>query len=225
MTEREWRRGDKLDYKVTWLRHSHYSHSPESAYRKLRLFACGCCRRVWTQLSQRNRSAVELAERFVDGQALARELKARQRILQGNAHAVRAVHHVCATNQELVTAVKLVTDYARLVAAKAALKPGQTDLNPGCWVEEPYQAGLLREIVGNPFRPVALDPVWLRWNDATVSAWPQRIYDERRFADLPILADALEEAGCTNADILDHCRGPGPHVRGCWVVDLVLGKE
>jgi hypothetical protein len=53
----------------------------------------------------------------------------------------------------------------------------------------------------------------------------QVIYDERRFADLPILADALEEAGCTNTDILDHCRLPGEHVRGCWVVDLILRKE
>jgi hypothetical protein len=53
----------------------------------------------------------------------------------------------------------------------------------------------------------------------------QVIYDERRFTDLPILADALEEAGCTNSDVLDHCRGPGPHVRGCWVVDLLLDKS
>jgi hypothetical protein len=53
----------------------------------------------------------------------------------------------------------------------------------------------------------------------------QVIYDERKFEDLPFLADALEEAGCDNADILNHCRGPGPHVRGCWVVDLLLGKE
>ena len=70
-----------------------------------------------------------------------------------------------------------------------------------------------------------VDQCWLRWNDATVVRLAQRIYYERRFADLPILADALEEAGCTNADILDHCRRPGPHVRGCWVVDLVLGKD
>ena len=53
----------------------------------------------------------------------------------------------------------------------------------------------------------------------------QAIYEERRFGDLPVLADALEEAGCTDADILSHCRGPGPHVRGCWVVDLLLGKQ
>jgi hypothetical protein len=87
-----------------------------------------------------------------------------------------------------------------------------------------YQCSLLRDIFGNPFRPVAIDPAWLKWNDATIPRQAQAIYDERRFADLPILADALEEAGCTNADILEHCRGPGPHVRGCWVVDAMLGK-
>jgi hypothetical protein len=51
------------------------------------------------------------------------------------------------------------------------------------------------------------------------------IYADSAFDRLPVLADALEEAGCTISDILDHCRGPGPHVRGCWVVDLLLGKE
>jgi hypothetical protein len=83
---------------------------------------------------------------------------------------------------------------------------------------------LVRDIFGNPFRPVSVDPAWLRWNDGTAVAIARRVYDERRFEDLPILADALEEAGCTSGDILEHCRGPGPHVRGCWVVDLLLGK-
>jgi hypothetical protein len=70
-----------------------------------------------------------------------------------------------------------------------------------------------------------INPIWLRWNDGTVVKLAQSIYDERRFTDLPILADALEDAGCADADILAHCRGPGPHVRGCWVVDLLLGKS
>jgi hypothetical protein len=60
---------------------------------------------------------------------------------------------------------------------------------------------------------------------APSSTSPSPIYDDRRFQDLPILVDALEEAGCANVDILGHCRGPGPHARGCWVVDLILGKE
>ena len=83
----------------------------------------------------------------------------------------------------------------------------------------------LRDIFGNPFRPASLDPAWLRWNDAAIPRIAQATHDDRRFQDLPILADALEEAGCTSGDILEHCRGPGPHVRGCWVVDLLLGKQ
>src|SRR5262249_58533154 len=73
------------------------------------------------------------------------------------------------------------------------------------------EATLLRCIFGNPFRPVAIDPSWLRWHDGAAVHMAQAIYDERRFPDLPILADALEEAGCTDADVLGHCRGPGEH--------------
>ncbi len=83
-------------------------------------------------------------------------------------------------------------------------------------------ARLVRDIFGNPFRPVAVDPSWLT---STVTSLATSIYAERAFDRMPILADALEEAGCDHADILTHCRGDGPHVRGCWVVDLLLGKE
>src|SRR5205823_12081645 len=84
------------------------------------------------------------------------------------------------------------------------------------------QSDLLRDIFGNPFRPVAFSPSWR--TDTAVSL-ARRMYESCEFSAMPILADALQDAGCDNADILDHCRGPGPHVRGCWVVDLVLGKE
>jgi hypothetical protein len=83
---------------------------------------------------------------------------------------------------------------------------------------------LLRDLFGNPFRPVVIAPSWLKWNSATVPKLARAIHDDRDFDRLPILADALEDAGCDNTDILTHCRGPGPHVRGCWVVDLILGK-
>jgi hypothetical protein len=88
-------------------------------------------------------------------------------------------------------------------------------------VEEEAQCDLLRCIFGNPFRPVAFDP---KWRSETVVALAAAIYEERAFDRLPILADALEEAGCDHADVLSHCRGDGPHARGCWVVDGVLGK-
>jgi hypothetical protein len=92
--------------------------------------------------------------------------------------------------------------------------------------EQAAQASLLRDVIGNPFRPrPTLDPAWLRWNDGTVARLARGIYEERRFQDMPILHDALLDSGCDNQDILDHCEGPGPHVRGCWVLDLLLGKE
>jgi hypothetical protein len=88
--------------------------------------------------------------------------------------------------------------------------------------EPAVQARLLRCIFGNPYRPVSVGPSWLT---STAVALAEGIYADRTFDRLPILADALEDAGCGHADILAHCRGDGPHARGCWVVDLLLGKE
>jgi hypothetical protein len=98
-------------------------------------------------------------------------------------------------------------EFERLTtAAKAALVP------------------LVRDILGNPFRPVSLDPTWLTWRGGLVVSMTQRMYNSRDFTDMPILADPLEEAGCQDQDILAHCRSGGEHVKGCWVVDLLLGK-
>jgi hypothetical protein len=91
--------------------------------------------------------------------------------------------------------------------------------------EKKAQCDLLRDLFGIFIRPLSLDPSWLTWNDGTVQKVAQAIYDERAFERLPGLADALEEAGCPDSDILAHCRQPGEHVRGCWVVDYLLGKE
>lgn len=84
------------------------------------------------------------------------------------------------------------------------------------------QVGFIRCICGNPFRPVTADPTWLT---SAVVALAEGIYADRAFDRMPILADALEGAGCEDADVLSHCRSDGLHVRGCWVVDLLLGKE
>ncbi|MFO0826435.1 MAG: hypothetical protein U0792_25500, partial [Gemmataceae bacterium] len=81
----------------------------------------------------------------------------------------------------------------------------------------------LRDIFGNPFRPVAFDP---EWRTSTVMSLAHQMYESRDFSTMPILADALQDAGCYNADILNHCRAtPATHVRGCWVVDMILGKS
>ncbi|WP_246173516.1 hypothetical protein [Limnoglobus roseus] len=83
------------------------------------------------------------------------------------------------------------------------------------------QVHIYRDIFGNPFRPVTFFPSWLTPTSVAIATG---IYDDRAFDRLPILADALQDAGCEDADILGHCRGDGPHVRGCWVIDGVLGK-
>ena len=89
-----------------------------------------------------------------------------------------------------------------------------------------YPVVLLHDLFGPlPFRSATLDPAWLAWQGGTILKLAQAIYQDRAFDSLPILADALEEAGCTKPDMLAHCREPGVHVRGCWVVDLILGKE
>jgi hypothetical protein len=82
---------------------------------------------------------------------------------------------------------------------------------------------LLRDLFGNPFRPVEVEPAWLDWNDGCVAKLARVVYEERKYQEMRILADALEEAGCANRDILNHCRQPGEHVRGCWVLDMLLG--
>ena len=88
--------------------------------------------------------------------------------------------------------------------------------------EENQQVRLLRDIFGNPFRPITFSPEWLT---DTVVSLVKGMYESRDFNAMPILADALQDAGCDQEELLTHCRGNGPHVRGCWVVDLVLGKE
>jgi hypothetical protein len=92
-------------------------------------------------------------------------------------------------------------------------------------VEEAALAGLAREIFGNPFFQAVIDQSWLTRRDGAVVKLAQAIYADRVVERLHVLADALEDAGCTDADLLGHLRGPGPHVRGCWALDLILGKE
>jgi hypothetical protein len=115
--------------------------------------------------------------------------------------------------------------YAASYAARGLARTAGPRDSPG-WdaardAEQVAQGELLQDILGPASRP-AIDP---RWLTSTVVTLARTIYDDRAFDRLPVLADALEEAGCDDPDILSHCRGGGHHVRGCWVVDLVLGKS
>jgi hypothetical protein len=185
--------------------------------RKLRLFVCACCRRIWPLLTDgRSQRAVEVAERHADGEASDQELEAAWR------DAEKFFGSTCSygtsTGDQPARAASSAAD------PTPSLLPHMHHLSFRYLSEEwPAQATLLRDIFGNPFRPVTLDPTW---RTSTVVALASQMYDSRDFGATPILADALQDAGCDSADVLDHCRAPnGVHVRGCWVVDLVLAKS
>jgi hypothetical protein len=194
--------------------------------RRLRLFAVACCRRIWHLVTdERCRVAVELAERSADESvdpvalnlASAEAEEAYEESLGEWTEGVFPVEKSLpceAASYASNSPVVRVEDAVTVATAASACFKQQAD-------EESAQSALLRDIFGNPFRPVTFDP---RWRSETAVSLASAIYEERAFDRLPILADALEEAGCDHADVLAHCRGPGPHVRGCWVVDLVLDR-
>jgi hypothetical protein len=213
MEEEEWLTCTDPGRMLEWLR------GPSA--RKLRLFACACCRRIWHLGTAEARHAVEVAERHADGQGLAGELEAA-------AEVVRSVRPQCFYFAAAPDGTAYLAAHAAQRATDAAADhhPFKSK-TPVVWrrahaAECEAQAELLRDLFGNPFRPVALDPAW---RTPTVLAIARAIYEGRGFGDLPILADALEDAGCTVAANLDHCRRPGPHARGCWALDLLLGRE
>jgi hypothetical protein len=220
MTENEWLTGTDPEAMLEFVR-------ARAKERKLRLFACACCRGIWGLLTDpRSRRGVETAERFADGmvgqEALAASEAEAEVAISRSASgepldpASYAAWWTTAGYEERVGEIAEQT--SRWVEQAVA----ETRGSAACDTERKRQCGLLREIFGNPCRPASGDPAW---PGATALALAQAIYEEQTFERMPVLADALEEAGCADAEILGHCRGPGPHVRGCWVVDLVLGKK
>jgi hypothetical protein len=198
--------------------------------RKLRLYAIGCCRRIWSQLrDDRCRHAIEIAQRYADGRANLTELNAAERTVAAMARVTGDIASPLAYAEFAIGGAAWAA--TRTSAWLAAWDAGwdarmvARDYIPGTnWERERVcQAELLHDLIGNPFRPVVIDPAWLAFHDGVVPKLARVIYDEDRFGDLPILADALEEAGCSLPQILEHCRGRLPHFRGCWVVDAVLG--
>ena len=214
--------------------------------RKVRLFLVASCYRIWDLLShEHSRQAVLTVERYADQLVSSDELaSAGRHAITACAELEQAMWRVTdegfqlfdgpspGTEEEIDAAIQNETLATKLAHASllptvaAESDPALTGHLPlldyadesvlGDW------ACSLRDIFANPFGSVTLDSCWLT-PQAVVLA--QAIYDDRAFDRLPILADALEEAGCTDADTLAHCRGPGPHVRGCWVVDLLLAKS
>jgi hypothetical protein len=188
--------------------------------RLLRLFAVACCRHIWHLQDTDNREVVELGERLAEGY-----LVSADRVPVRDGDSAEDAAALGTLQPEAAEAADLSSAHASgAVGHTAAMAESFDDYVRSIRAERQYQSDVLRCIFG-PFRPVAPNRVWLAWNDRTIPKLAQAIYDERAFDRLPILADALEEAGCLNADVLTHCRQRGEHVRGCWVVDLLLGKE
>jgi hypothetical protein len=194
--------------------------------RKLRLFAVACCRRVWHLLpDERSRKAVEVAERYADGKAVREEVLvalSEAKKVKGFRSQVTGIRH---QTPKLAAALALSLNAEQRflihVAGNTACLTEEKD-KPDVR-EQHLQCDLLRDIFGNPFRLVTFDP---SWRTDTAMTLAKQMYESRDFSAMPIMADALQDAGCDSAEVLDHCRDPSvTHVRGCWVVDLVLGRE
>jgi hypothetical protein len=235
MGEADWNGCTDPDQMLALLRGS-------ASERKLRLLAAACCRRAWhLLLDERVRRAVEVAERYADGAATREELAA--------AHEAAEVTTLELLSPRDSNAPPAGVDRVAVVnaadAATGTAAPGlRAEDSDSQWSrdgvrgvalairealgaeEGPVQAALLHDIFGPlPFRPVVVDRRWLEWDGGTVRKLAQAIYEGRRFGDLPVLADALLDAGCDDEALLAHCHSGQAHVPGCWVLDLILSKD
>jgi hypothetical protein len=206
--------------------------------RKRWLLACGLVRQIWDQLrDHRSKEAVEAAERRADGQATDDELHgawvaALDAHFRANWDATLAAHCAVRVLRPDESHLRdLLRDARKVLARKPALERARsigwrhsegTPLHARA-VAGRQQVGLFHELFGNPFRPLRLDPTWRRWHDGVVDRLARGVYQEQRFSDMPVLGDALEDAGCEDDDVLHHCRAPLLHVRGCHVLDAILG--
>jgi hypothetical protein len=200
--------------------------------RRCRLFACACCRRIWGWMAdERSRQAVEVCEDYADGRAGKKKLAAAAKALDASwpssldasSLAAAVVVNACAGS---------LSQVAEWTPAYASGLLGRERGDYAERTERIVQCDLLRDIFGNPFRPApTIGPAVLDWNRRVVVRLAQRAYDDRHCPDgtldlarLAVLADALEEAGVTDTLLLEHLRGPGPHVRGCFALDAILGQ-
>jgi hypothetical protein len=188
-------------------------------HRKHRLFACGCFTLIWDRITlPTTREAVIKTEEWVDRKISRQELE-RYRLFQGNPPRGTTDWYLQMYIDSLITRNLTPTHVAWI--ARRASDPARRETDDK-WADCPSQANLVREVFGNPFQPVEFDR---RWCTGTVTTIARQMYEARDFSATPILADALQDAGCDSAELLDHCRGPGPHVRGCWVVDKLLARQ
>jgi hypothetical protein len=207
------------------------------------LFGAACCRRIWGRLTQTtSHEVLELVERFAEDEITVEELeKARQRHRSSGEwrvqrNAANAISKASFNDSRNTSALMSAIGAAETAAHALTDKPegGTRSYKHHSWrplwdSAREMQANLARDLFGNPFRPVSIQPAWLT---PQVVSLATVAYEERSLpsgeldnARLAILADAVEDAGCTNTDILEHLRSSAGHVRGCWALDLILGKE
>jgi hypothetical protein len=238
MTEAEWVACADPERMLAFLVPRERGRPARVSDRKVRLFEVACCRRIWPLITGGPwREAVVLAERYADGEvgdrgrrAAASKARPTQMLmglptLNAGVAALRTTEKTCGKTYFLGNASAAVAyaanrsdrPFAQGVRYRAARS---TEMNA--------QVGLARCVFGNPFRPVTMAPAW---RTPDVIGLAQAAYENRILPSggldqqhLTILADALEDAGCSDRALLDHLRGPGVHVRGCWAVDALLGK-
>lgn len=191
--------------------------------RKRRLLVCACVRHFQGETPDpRLRDATTFAAGWADGSfdrdqwlALRRTLRQFQKQMSDEL-----------TREAINTSRRIKASHCLLqrefMYFKAAIEECEWAMGSH---ESAEQCRLAREIFFNPFRQLHFDPAWMIWNDRLVERLAQTIYDEQRWDDLPVLGDALEEAGCRESLILDHCRQTDEHVRGCWLIDFLTGRD
>jgi hypothetical protein len=225
MTESEWLTCTQPRRMLLFLR-----REQRTSDRKMRLFICACYRRIWHLLGERRRREIEAHERHADALppdsdhwpgAWAAEIAERVAGWAVEQAAQAAEVQLIGREPPLSRAVNEPPSWRNqaVVCEQAVSIRRQTRAD-----EQRAQSDLIREIVGNPFRSVRLRPYWLQWNDACILHLARAIHDGEEYCSLPILADALMDAGCDDAEMVEHCRS-AQHVRGCWVIDLLLGKS
>jgi hypothetical protein len=210
----------------------------KASQRKFRLFACACARRFWRLYRYRApRDAVELAERYAEGLADAGAVEAMRETAEmsaGTAPEFEVFAYQAAADTLAETAVEAARnahEHARQHAVREAayeVIPGENEAratSAASAAERLAQCELVREVFGNPFRPIVIEAHWLAGANGAPGAMARMIHDEARFEELPYLADALEDAGCSDDELLDHLRRPDGHARGCWALDVLLGLK
>lgn len=220
MKEADWLTCSRVNIALlNWLRR-------RGSDRQFYLVAAGCVRQVEANLtSERFRALVPMIERYADGaedrETLARAHRQAENEIQERIQALQ-LEGLSLARASKRLAADVAATHAALpgggwqAACSALWEAVRVGKRADLW---PRQCQLLRDIFGNPFRPVRIEPAW---RTSSVLGVARHCYAEQRWDTMPILADALVDSGCTDADILAHCRQPGPHYRGCWVLDVLL---